>query len=420
MPANLTRRSFIAASALPLVARAGSQTRPWNQWRGPNRDGSAPGLSLPRRWPAELKRVWSVPAGFGYSAPVVSGNAVYLHSRDNGNEIVRAIDLISGRTWWEDSYPAPFKKNQYALEMHAGPFATPLLTNGRLFTFGVSAVLSCFDPMSGQILWRRDFSRKTDTSRLFTGAAGSPLLLSGSVIVQIGDDMGGGLLALNVKDGGQQWAWYGDGPGYASPVAANFDGRRAVITLTDKRAVAVDPDDGGALLWSIPFADEWNENIVTPVVANQRFVLFSGVRRGTFVVEPIREQGVWSLRAVWEKPDVAFYMSTPVMDGKEDLLYGFSHRNKGQFVCLNPRTGTLFWTSDGRQGEHASLVSCGDVILALLDDGELRAIRATSNGYRELASYEVASAATWTHLVPAGPGLLIRDDATLSLWNIPG
>ena len=77
----------------------------------------------------------------------------------------------------------------------------------------------------------------------------------------------GAFRAFDPATGAEKWTLPGHGPGYASPVVARL--RRAVrqlITMTDKAVVGVEVDDG-KLLWQIPFPDEWNENIVTPVVA---------------------------------------------------------------------------------------------------------------------------------------------------------
>ena len=78
----------------------------------------------------------------------------------------------------------------------------------------------------------------------------------------------------------EKWTLPGHGPGYASPI----------VTTSGGVAAAGDDDrqggggDRGAVrqaLWTIPFPDEWNENIVTPVVAGDMLIV-SGTRKGTF------------------------------------------------------------------------------------------------------------------------------------------
>src|SRR6185503_15257318 len=120
---------------------------------------------------------------------------------------------------WQQKYQAEFKKNQYAVEMAKGPNATPLVVDNRLFTLGVTGVLSAWDTATGKQFWTRDFSKSIDTSKLFCGTAASPMIVNGRLVVQIGSDIHGGqVLALNLATGATEWEWRGLGPGYASPV----------------------------------------------------------------------------------------------------------------------------------------------------------------------------------------------------------
>ena len=76
----------------------------WNQWRGPNRDGTASGFFPPKSWPDQLKPVWKVTVGEGHSSPVVSGGRACLHYRQSEKEVITCLDLNSGRLLWQDSY----------------------------------------------------------------------------------------------------------------------------------------------------------------------------------------------------------------------------------------------------------------------------------------------------------------------------
>ena len=64
--------------------------------------------------------------------------------------------------------------------MAKGPFSTPLVASGRVYTLGVTAVLSAFNASTGALVWRKDFSKEIDTSKLFTGTAMSPIIASGA------------------------------------------------------------------------------------------------------------------------------------------------------------------------------------------------------------------------------------------------
>jgi outer membrane protein assembly factor BamB len=123
----------------------------------------------------------------------------------------------------------------------------------------------------------------------------------------------------------------------------------------------------------------------------------------------------WTTEKVWENPDVALYMSSPVLGAAR--LYGFSHRRKGQLFCLDPATGRTLWLSEGRQGENASLVVAGGVVLALLTDGELLVLEAGGAAFKVLKKYTVADSPTWAHLAVVDDGVLVKDERSLAYFR---
>ncbi len=407
-------RFNVLAGCLLLVFSARSATaQEWTQWRGPARDGVAESFVAPKTWPKEIVRKWKVSAGGGYSSPLVSGSKVYLHTRQEEQEVVSCFDLTTGKTLWTKTYPAPFAKNQYAVEMGKGPNSTPVLHDGRLYTLGVNAVVSAFDAKTGELKWRKEFGTP-DTSKLFCGTAMSPIVEKNLLIIHVGDDRGGSLLALDAASGALKWEWKGDGPGYASPIVADLAGARQVVTLTDKSIVGVAAETG-KLLWKMPFPDEWNENIVTPVVHKGRLII-SGVRRGTMAVEVLKEASGYNAKQVWHNAKVAMYMNSPILDG--DYLYGMSHLRKGQFFCLDARTGELLWATDGREGQNASVLSAGGFLLFLTADANLIVAHKNPKSFEQVARYAVADSAVWTHPVAFGKHLLVKDSASLALWSV--
>jgi outer membrane protein assembly factor BamB len=191
----------------------------WTQWRGPGRDGLVSDKNAPAAWPAQWQRTWRVEIGEGYSSPVVAAGRVFVHGRRDPEEIVAAVSLADGKVIWEQKYQAAFKKNQYAVEMAKGPNSTPLVIGNRLFTLGVTGILTAWDTATGKQLWTKDYSSSIDTSKMFCGTAASPLAVNGRLVVQYGSDIHGGkILGLDPATGETQWEWSGLGPGYASPV----------------------------------------------------------------------------------------------------------------------------------------------------------------------------------------------------------
>lgn len=386
----------------------------WPQWRGPSRDGIVPSAAVPAAWPKALTLTWRQPVGEGYSSPVVDGGRVFVHSRKDPDEIVTAFDLASGKALWTDRYQSAFTKSKYATRMSKGPFSTPLVTNGRLYTLGSSAVLSSFDAASGELKWRKDWSNEVDTSKLFTGTAMSPIVDGGLLIVHIGDDTKGVFRALDPETGAEKWSLPGHGPGYASPVVITVGGTRQFVTMTDSAVVGVEVATGKEL-WQIPFPDDWHENIVTPVLAGDVLVV-SGKQRGTFGYRVSKKGAAFAATELWHNAELPMYMSTPVADGS--YIYGFGHRRKGQLFCLDAKTGRAMWTTEGRGGDNAAIQRAGDNLLVLSTDGTLTVVKRSPDAFQELRRYKVAESATWAHPVLLGREIVIRDADSLAVWTL--
>ena len=127
----------------------------WPQWRGPSRDGTIASFAEPKAWPERLTQKWKIEIGTGYATPIVVGNRVFTFSRQQENEVMRAIDAGSGKIIWETSYPAPFSMNSATSRHGPGPKSTPTYSDGRIFTLGMSGIVTAFDATTGKTrIWR--------------------------------------------------------------------------------------------------------------------------------------------------------------------------------------------------------------------------------------------------------------------------
>jgi outer membrane protein assembly factor BamB len=393
---------LLITSAQPIAAQE------WNQWRGPTRNGSVDVRNSPTSWPKEFKSVWSVEVGEGYSSPVVSNGRVFVHSRRDPEETITAINLVDGKTVWQQKYSAAFQKNQYAAEMAKGPHATPLVIGNRLFTLGVTGVLTGWDTATGRELWKRDFSKTIDTSKLFCGTAASPLAVDGRLIVQVGSDLHGGqLLNLDPATGSIGWEWKGPGPGYASPIVIEANGVKQIVIVTQESVVGLETK-AGKELWSIPFPDEWHENIMTPIWTGSNLIV-SGTRQGTHAFALAQNKPT----EVWQNKDVAMYMSSPVFG--DGLIYAHSSKRKGQFVAVDAKTGKVKWATEGREGEHASVLLTPQYVLFLTNGADLIITKRAQNTFAVEQRYEVATSPTWAVPIVLGGDLLIRDASSVKL-----
>jgi outer membrane protein assembly factor BamB len=397
---------FRTALFLSLLAIAIAED--WPQWRGPHRDGIGSAITEPKVWPEQLKLKWKVKVGEGHSSPLVSGGKIYIHARQDEREVLQCLRADNGQVIWQEGYAAPYTVNPAATGHGKGVKSTPVIEGGRIYTLGIGGILSCFDANTGKPQWRKEFGSPA------IGVATSPVVDRGLLIAHVGVRDKGALTAFDAKTGAEKWSWKGDGPGYASPIVVDLGGTRQVVTQSQNNIVGVAAATG-QLLWHIPFKTPYDQNIVTPVLYHDTLIL-SGLGNSTFGLKLIKRGGEWVTDKLWQDKDVAMYMNSPVLSG--DLLFGMAARNKGQFFCLDPRTGTTLWTSPGRQADNAAIEDAGPVLLILTTDSELMVVRKNPKAFEVVRKYTVADSPTWAHPVVLGNGILIKDSTMLALWNI--
>src|SRR5262245_44919789 len=193
MRSNVRLGAALAIAAALLTPRD-AHAQDWPQWRGPNRDGVVPAAAQRGAWPATLTKAWKVDVGLGHASPVVANNRVYVFARQADQEIVAAFDVGTGKQIWRQAYAAPYTVNPAAAQHGPGPKSTPVVADGRVYTFGISGIVSAFDAADGVVRWRKTFAEYKQSSPDF-GAAMSPLVDRGLLIVHVGGHDKGGLTA---------------------------------------------------------------------------------------------------------------------------------------------------------------------------------------------------------------------------------
>ncbi|HEY0173473.1 MAG TPA: PQQ-binding-like beta-propeller repeat protein [Pyrinomonadaceae bacterium] len=387
----------------------------WPQWRGPNRDGLAAGVTPPSAWPKELKPRWRVTVGVGHASPVVSGGVVYQFARQGEDEVLLALDAATGKELWRSApAPAPYTVNPAATGHGKGPKSTPVVANGRVYTLGISGLLSAHDAKTGRVVWRKDFSKQYPVTSPLYGTSMSPIVVGDLLVAHVGGHDKGALAAFDAATGALRWSYDADGPGYSSPVVLTAGGERQIVTFTQKELVAVSAATG-ALLWKLPAKTSYDTNCNTPVVYKDTVVV-SLEEQGLVALRPAREGGRWAAREVWRNSENELYMNTPVLHGS--TLYGLSTRKKGQFFAVDAATGKTVWQGPGRMGENASIVNLAGVLLLLTNDAVLYVLPAGAATFAPSAQYTVATSQTWAHPVFLGDQLLVKDETTLAALSL--
>ena len=418
-PCDATRTAWVGTLVLALLVGAvgTAVAGDWSQWRGPTRNGDAPDFEAPATWPAELTLSWKAEVGGGDSSPLVVGEKIFVFSRQDDRETMTALSLADGTVLWSQSEEVPFKPIPIVRGHQAGPFATPLYADGLVYTYGVTGTLSAWRAETGDLAWRREFSGEFKRTRPLYGVATSPILAGGQLITHIGGAGEGALAAFDPKTGDDVWRWDGDGPAYSSTTPIEHGGRTLVVSLAQKNLIGIDVADG-ELLFKMPWEVTFDSASPTPMVVDDLIVIGSG-RRPTTAVRMLTSNAEVELEPAWANNKVWCDMSTPVAVG--DRLFGFASQQKGQLVAMDAASGEIVWTGPGRQGENAYLITVGDNILAVMNDGTAVVFNPQASDYEELARYEeLTENDTWAHPALVGTKLVLKDWQEVRLYDVGG
>ena len=398
---------------LLLLSLVLSATADWPQWRGPARTGATADFTAPAAWPARPAQVWKQTVGEGHASPIIAGGRVYVFTRVGDQEVTSARDLATGKEIWKQVYAAPYQMNPAAASHGKGPKSTPVFDRGRLYTLGIGGVLSAWQAQDGRLLWRKDFAKEHKGQLPDFGVAMSPMVAGDALIVHTGGARSGALRALDAATGNPRWAWTREGPAYGSPIVADFGGTPQVVTMSQKHLISLAVADGRAL-WEIPFETSYDQNSVTPIVVGD-LLIYGGMSKPTTAIRVSNAGGKWQTATAWQLPDLPMYMSSPVESG--GFLFGLTHRNRGQFFCVDARSGKVMWTTKGREAENAALLAAGNIVLAATTEGELVVMRNTPGQFELVKRYTVAESPVWAHPAPAGSGLVVKDVDSLIFWR---
>ena len=411
----------VAGSPAPTEASASNatpaaETASWPQWRGPNRDGNVVGVAPPRVWPKSLKEQWKVTVGVGHSSPVVSDGRAFVFARQGDDEVLMCLDAATGKEIWRSANPSvAYEMNPAARGHGKGPKSTPVVSGGRVFTLGITGVLSAHDAKTGKVVWRKNFAGQYPNTSPLYGTSMSPLVEDNLVVAHVGGHDKGALTAFEAATGKVKWSFEPDGPAYSSPVVFKVGGERQIVTFTQKELVAVSASNG-ILRWKLPAKSSYDTNSVTPFVYKDT-IIYSLEEQGMTAVRPVKQGSSFAAQQVWRNDETELYMNSPVAEG--NLLFGMSVRKKGQFFCLDADTGKTVWLGPGRAGENAAMLNFAGTLLALTNDAKLIVLPATAKEYAPAAEYTVANSPTWAHpVVVGGARILVKDETTLASFSI--
>ena len=238
---RLLPRAVVAAvvvgASLTVISAAD-----WPEWRGPSRDGRSAEINLPVRWsPQGENLAWRIPIG-SRSAPVASGNRIYINSPTPGDpaatqERLIALDAETGKMVWERRFSLFLSD----VPQHRASWASPAVDaeTGNIYLFTVAAQLVCVSA-DGKVLWDRSLTDEYGAVTTHGGRTTSPIIEGDKVILNAlilawGDlnRPGNRYFAFDKKTGQTIWISSPQSrhydTNYSTPIVADIVGARALI-----------------------------------------------------------------------------------------------------------------------------------------------------------------------------------------------
>jgi outer membrane protein assembly factor BamB len=399
---------FTMAIMVVLICSTTAFSQDWTQFRGSTRDSRVAGFKAPQAWPKNLAQVWKVNVGFGDASPVLSGNRIYLATRQGNDEVILCLDAATGKELWKNSYAAPSVTGPST--SHPGPRSTPVISDGKIVTFGVTGILSCLDAATGKVVWRKE-NPANEVPQFFT--AMSPLIEEGMCIVHLGTQNKGDVVALDLVTGSVRWKWSGDGPSYASPSLMSIDSKKHVIVQTEKNLISLNLTDG-KLMWQVatPVQQRFY-NCPSPYI-NGQIIYYTGQGAGIKAIQVTQEGDKYTTKELWNNVEAGAKWNTPVL--KDGFLYGFSDQKR--IYCLDASTGKTAWIDNNTTGDFATIIDCGSEIIGLPSTSNLVVFKPDNKQYSEIARYKVSETPVYAFPVVAGNMIYVKDAESLIQYKV--
>jgi len=376
----------------------------WTNWRGENFEGKSTAIGIQTDWSKGLQKIWDINylcqdnGTASWAAAVVQGNRLIIPGRDEKNDLVFCINADTGELIWKGSYEAE------AGSSHGpGSRATPFINENRVYTFGRSGDLVCWQLEDGKLLWHKNV-KEAGGSEPQWGFSTTPLVLDDQVIVQ-----GGGkslVIAYDKTTGDLLWKSMEGEAGYSAAITMNIENEVKLLIYHGTGLSCLNPSDGKPL-WTAPWATEYNVNATTPIVSNDIVFHTSGYKMGCEALK-VTQSGYTVL---WKSNVMEAQHSDPILiDG---YIYGYSgesSRNNGQFKCIELLNGKEMWsTSEIGQGTTTFV----DGHLICLDiKGNLFLVKPDPTGFKQIgkikSAIEGVKNPAWTVPVVANGKLYLR------------
>lgn len=373
----------------------------WPQWQGPRRDGIWREEGILKRFPAGGPKVsWRAEVAGGYSGPAIANGKVFisdflLKSGDpspspdkrnvlEGTERLHCLDESTGEPLWAHAYERP-----YRIAYPAGPRATPLVDEDRVYILGAEGDLTCLQVANGDVVWALNLTEQYETKSPIWGYAAHPLI-HGNMLFTLAGGEGSAVVALDKMTGKEIWRSLSTTDiGYAPPTMIESGGVTQLLVWHSQSLNSLDPQTG-KVYWSESLQPDYGMSIAPPLKVND-----------WLYVGAIKDKSM-ALKLATDKPDASLVWKgtrklgvgpshCPIVADSEDsrFVYGV---DRGSLRCVELATGRRVWETFELMENKKRWSNAGTIFITPHQDryflfsetGELAIANLSEKGYEEL------------------------------------
>jgi outer membrane protein assembly factor BamB len=394
------------------------QAADWPRWRGSAGDGAWNPTEMPADFAAqEPELVWKTKIGGGFGGVTVCAGRVYVMDRPKlpGNtERVLCYEVATGTPLWQYEWEADYGSMEYG----SGPRASVTIHEGRAYALGAAGMALCLEAAKGTVLWQVDTVKQLGAQVPTWGFAASPVIDGPRVLLHVGAQPAGSVLALDKLTGKLVWRGGPDPAGYCTPESITHGGKRQLIAWGPEHIQSLDPETG-AVFWTYPYKITYGVSIAQPIYRDG-LLLVSGYWHGTKALRLGAQPTEVSL--AWEiEKDMCGLMAAPVF--KDGAVYLLDKTTGLQAIEL--KSGKILWSDANTltpkdRNPQMSLVWLREsegLATLLNSSGELVHVRLKTTGFEELGRHQIIGK-TWAHPAFAGSEVFARSDTELVAWRL--
>ena len=400
---------LVCATSVIATAQSGPSTD-WPQWQGPDRTNVSREVGLAKQWPSAGPPVaWSVSnVGAGYGSLAIKGDRIFVQGSNGRQSVVFSLNRADGKGVWSKAVGAAGTNDR-----GSGPRSTPTLDGDRVYILTENGDLACLKAGDGTAVWQRNILKEFGGRNIGWLLSESPLVDGNNVIVSPGG-RGAGMVALDKMSGATVWASkeLSDEAGYASPVVADVQGIRTIMTLTGEAAVGVRASDG-KLMWRYERVANRTANIATPVFSDNKVFYTSAYGTGGALLGLKLQGSEIKAEEIYFTRDMQNHHGGVIL--VNGYLYGF---NNSILTCLEFATGQTMWRH--RSVGKGTLTYADGNLYLLSEDNVVGLAEASPAGYKEKGRFKIADQGlpSWAHPVISDGKLYIRNQQVLAAYDV--